>query len=358
MPKKFSSSFIFLILALGGCNSSKIVTIQFSDGSYEGEVNSKEQKNGKGFFKWNDGSYYRGDFVNDLRHGQGRFLWANGESYEGDYDEDQRTGKGYYRWPDGSNFEGEFIRGLRHGNGTFFSHDGIRYEGEWLDDLQHGHGKLFFPDGKIISGTWIKGKLIASKSPIPASSESPQLSTVINHESIVEGHKLEIPAQVDSSITLLAPLPNGGFHMENKGNSKSLSTTGKNLSSAGSEVSKSEDQPIEFSVESVSPSETSEIVSELPDENSVVPMDEDDTWEGTVQEAEIDFTTELINGLDTVKYRSSNTPFSGKMKILGADDNLLGEVNLVNGLLHGEEIFYDVNGDIVEQNIWVRGNKK
>ena len=175
MPKVLKALLIFSLLFLFGCKSAKIESIDFSDGSYEGELNSKKEKHGKGFFRWRDGSYYNGEYHRGQRHGQGRFLWANGETYDKDYVDDQRTGKGVYRWPDGSIYEGSFFKGKRHGNGTFTSSDGIRYEGEWLNDLQHGKGKLFFPNGNEVIGTWIKGELVSSNSVPPPTSPLPMI---------------------------------------------------------------------------------------------------------------------------------------------------------------------------------------
>ena len=65
------------------CQSTNYTTIDFSDGSYTGEIDSKGRKHGKGVYKWLDGSTYEGDFKKDLRHGNGLFKWSNGESYKG-----------------------------------------------------------------------------------------------------------------------------------------------------------------------------------------------------------------------------------------------------------------------------------
>ena len=65
---------------------------------------------------------------------------------------------------------------------------------------------------------------------------------------------------------------------------------------------------------------------------------DEDAWTGTVEEAEIEFITELIDGLDTVRVKKSNKPFSGTMRILNQSGSLQGSVSLKNGLLHGEEI--------------------
>ena len=80
-------------------------------------------------------------------------------------------------------------------------------------------------------------------------------------------------------------------------------------------------------------------------------------WSGTAAEAEREFMTELVNGIDTVRRRSDGIPFSGRMEILDSNGNLLGEVNLVDGRLHGEEVFYNNSGEIIEKNLWSNGRK-
>jgi len=78
-------------------------------------------------------------------------------------------------------------------------------------------------------------------------------------------------------------------------------------------------------------------------------------WTGTVSEAEDQFDTNLINGIDTVSDSKSKQPFSGKMQILNLNGNLIGEVNLLDGQLHGEEVFIDESGVITERNLWEKG---
>ena len=74
-----------------------------------------------------------------------------------------------------------------------------------------------------------------------------------------------------------------------------------------------------------------------------------------MEEAEIEFITELINGLDTVRVKKSNEPFQEPMRILNQSGSLQGSVSLENGLLHGEEIFYESDGSVSEKNIWKNG---
>ena len=78
-------------------------------------------------------------------------------------------------------------------------------------------------------------------------------------------------------------------------------------------------------------------------------------WSGTVIEAELIFNTELFNGLDTVRYRSNGLPFTGRMRILNARGQMEGEVDLLNGHLHGEEIFYRRFRKCSGEKLWSHG---
>ena len=43
------------------------------------------------------------------------------------------------------------------------------------------------------------------------------------------------------------------------------------------------------------------------------------------------------------------------MQIISENGSLLGEVNLLNGKLHGEEIILDEKGTVVERYFWDKG---
>ena len=360
MPKVLNILFSFCLFLCWGCKSAKIETIDFSDGSYEGELNSKKQKHGKGFFRWSDGSYYNGEYLRDQRHGKGRFLWSNGETYDGDYLEDQRTGRGVYRWPDGSVYEGLYFKGKRHGNGNFTASDGIRYEGEWLHDVQHGKGKLIFPNGNVVVGTWIDGKLVSSNTVPPPTSTRPTIE-------VEEILSVDIPAQ--SKSVELSP----ALSLETKSNNKSTSSS----NSSTVVLAKPDDALL---ADATPPSPPSPAVLPVPPpaptpptpQELTIPEEKDlkekinldfsknetsDAWRGTAADAEAQFTTELLNGLDTIKERDSNLPFSGKMLIVDQNGLLEGELNLLNGVLHGKEIFFDSNGKVLEENLWKNGRK-
>jgi hypothetical protein len=349
---------IFLFF-FSGCKSSQVSTLDFSDGSYEGKVNRSGQKDGYGIYRWIDGSIYEGEYQDDLRHGKGRFLWSNGESYEGDYLKDERTGKGVYDWPDGSFYEGDFLAGKRHGHGMYKSADGTIYEGEWFDDLQHGHGTLVKPDGTTIKGIWRKGTLVSKPSIRPPTSSQPQLPSVQLEEISSENLVPQSPAQPKNINEASSP-PKVISH----------SPPAKNTNHRSTPVAEAHDvletSPVSPPVEAVevdllteaeisAPEETKE--KESSQSSSASNEKEKPDWSGTAAEAEREFITELVNGIDTVRRHSDGIPFSGRMEILDSNGNPLGEVNLVDGRLHGEEVFYNSSGEIIEKNLWSNGHK-
>ena len=345
-----------LALLSWSCQSNKIVSIDFSDGTFKGEVNEHGAKNGKGTYLWLDGSSYKGAFLNDQRHGVGSFKWANGEQYVGEYLEDERTGNGSYSWPDGSSYEGSFLKGKRHGYGIFTSIDGTVYQGEWLNDQQHGEGLLIFVDGRRVQGMWKNGKLLTTPQKLPTKAQKPDLliteipQDAFDAESTKAG---EGPAPDTKNRQTKSPSSKAPKEPQNESTPSTsnlpespdtsfLELTSSPAVEEGGTTAQFEPEPIEQRDAKESP---------IGDSAS----SDEDAWTGTVEEAEIEFITELINGLDTVRVKKSNKPFSGTMRILNQSGSLQGSVSLKNGLLHGEEIFYESDGSVSERNIWKNG---
>ena len=349
-----------LLLILCSCNSSKkVTTIDFHDGSYVGEVDGKGLKHGKGTYKWLDGSFYEGDFDKDLRHGTGHFKWANGETYKGDYLQDQRTGLGIYTWPDGSFYEGSFLNGKRHGNGIFISSEGAKYEGGWFDDLRHGQGTLYDPDGRIIRGIWQNGKLLTKPMELPETTTKPDISldTAVIYPSTdvspspPNGENRAVPSDFTKESLNLTPTPA----------TESQLFESKPIETPSSEFIEKEVLTKEAPQDQVT-EDTLTIPSDIktPQEerssssNKLSDTDEKDVWTGTVDEVENMFVTKLIDGIDTILIRDSNKRYSGKMRILDASGEITGELQLQDGRMNGEELYYE-NGKLVEKNLWENG---
>ncbi len=62
--------------------ASKVYTLANGD-KYEGEVNRKGERHGKGIYIFADGDLYEGSFVNGKFHGIGELRKANGDVFLG-----------------------------------------------------------------------------------------------------------------------------------------------------------------------------------------------------------------------------------------------------------------------------------
>lgn len=58
------------------------VEMNLSDGFYIGQIDSNQQRNGKGLFKYH-GNVYFGGWKDDFFHGQGVYIFQSGEIYDG-----------------------------------------------------------------------------------------------------------------------------------------------------------------------------------------------------------------------------------------------------------------------------------
>ena len=124
-------------------------------GTYYGEVNDRNQRNGKGTFTFSDGRIYDGDWKDDkMNDVMGKYTWHNRDVYEGQFVDNMKRGRGTYNFADGRKYEGEWKDDKRNGKGTLTFPDRRKYVGEWKDDQRHGKGTFTFPDGRIYDGEW------------------------------------------------------------------------------------------------------------------------------------------------------------------------------------------------------------
>ena len=356
------SIFVILIFSFFSCSSKESIVKKFSDGVYKGEVDKKGRKDGSGIIIWNDGSSYEGEFKKDLRHGTGLFTWSNGETYEGDYLNDFRTGKGIYRWPDDAFYKGSFLRGKRHGLGTFQTSSGLIYEGEWYQDESRkitnvSHTKHLRPK------KYNQNSNIEDITPDPITDKSSVNELAIKNNSTEQDDKPPITYKTSTLSKYNDSLSSSFGISKNKPPVEESKSEESSLISAKESSDVSEDfQSPESNVvdgyEEKKPITPEPILSEKtnnkPGQQKEV-YSKPIIWTGTVSEAEEQFTTDNINGIDTVKNVQSKIPFTGKMQILNEKGTLLGEVNLLNGQLHGEEIILDESGVIVERYLWEKG---
>jgi len=346
--------FVILIFSFLSCSSKENVVKKFQDGVYKGQIDKKGRKHGEGIIIWNDGSSYEGDFQKDLRHGTGFFTWKNGESYKGDYLNDIRTGSGIYRWTDGSFYEGSFLRGKRHGFGRFQTSNGIIYEGEWHEDENREIKNISHVNRaralEIVKDereeTALSKELVPSTNNLSGSfSKQPTEKNIVRSVNIEEPFKKEEVID-DNQVSLTS---------ENKDFEKIHSPNLSNEFNSENVTEQEENAKDELIIPSV---EQTAVVDKTTPNKVDQPKQYiigTSTWTGTVSEAEEQFTTDTVYGIDIVKDINSLIPFTGKMQILNKNGSILGEVNLLNGKLHGEEIILDETGIIVERYLWNNG---
>ena len=61
-----------------------------------------------------------------------------------------------------------------------------------------------------------------------------------------------------------------------------------------------------------------------------------------------------MDGVDTIFDRNTNRAYTGKMRILDNSGKINGELELLNGRMHGEELYFE-DGKVIEKNLWGDG---
>ena len=131
----------------------KYKEINEENGIFIGQVNSKDEKNGKGAFILNEsknckigywdnnnmkgeGTEYdknwnkieEGTYNNGIINGMGMRILKDGTKYQGLFINGNIEGKGIYTFPDGSKWEGNSIKGKKEGKGILTQKDGTQIE--------------------------------------------------------------------------------------------------------------------------------------------------------------------------------------------------------------------------------------
>jgi len=106
-------------------NDSKSKSRGFG-GNYDGDLNSRGERNGYGVFIADNGNEYEGEWKNDKREGHGKAKYNTGDVYIGNW----RNCK-------------------RHGHGTMYIENGDAYEGAWNNGFKDGPGTYRWKDGEV-----------------------------------------------------------------------------------------------------------------------------------------------------------------------------------------------------------------
>ncbi len=67
---------------------------EYTNGYYEGDMDSYNDPHGSCTFYWKDGDKYKGGFVLGKRHSHGTYYFRYGERYVGNFYRDKRSGNG------------------------------------------------------------------------------------------------------------------------------------------------------------------------------------------------------------------------------------------------------------------------
>ena len=112
---------------------------------------------GKGVNKNKDGNCYIGDFVDSKREGKGKLTTAKIE-YEGEFKYGKFNGNGKIKFVKlGHEYEGEFKNNEINGSGIFKWSNGETYEGEMMNGKMNGYGKYTYSNGQIYEGNYVNG---------------------------------------------------------------------------------------------------------------------------------------------------------------------------------------------------------
>lgn len=134
--------------------------MRYADGTlYEGEF-TRDKRDCYGVCKFLNGDVYSGDFKNDFLQGTGRFDHYNGDVYEGQFKQNEKQGIGVYVSANGDVYRGQFIKSLRYGHGVLMSNSKSKviYQGEFKFDELDGVGILKYRDGSFYLGRFVKGE--------------------------------------------------------------------------------------------------------------------------------------------------------------------------------------------------------
>ena len=119
------------------------------DGVYVGQVNERNQKEGRGaLINNNTGNYYIGYWKFDKKNGKGTEYNKNDEEIiSGEYKNGLLNGNGKKTFDDGVRYEGMFYNGKPDGMGIYFFTDGSQWQGNSRKGIKDGKGTFTDSEG-------------------------------------------------------------------------------------------------------------------------------------------------------------------------------------------------------------------
>jgi hypothetical protein len=115
-------------------------------GNYDGDLNSRGERHGKGSFTADNGNKYEGDWVRDKREGHGKATYNTGDVYIGSWKNCKRHGHGTMYIENGDVYEGKWANGFKDGPGTYRWKDGEVDISMYSSDYRVGEGARWSED--------------------------------------------------------------------------------------------------------------------------------------------------------------------------------------------------------------------
>ena len=263
----------------------------------------------KGVVDFGDGRY-SGDFDKEgRRDGEGIYHWNNGDHYEGPFLKGKRHGKGVFVWANGDRYTGDYRNGKRHGYGSYNWINGSSYNGQYAFGKRHGRGTFITAEQSRYDGWW--------------------------RDDLEEGQGI-----------LTYP---DGRRVEGRWSRGELRTETTTIIAPPA--------PAERPALSTEPS----VDSSLPHEPAVVNPPttslkrQSINWSGTEKDSLSYFEPRIRGEVDAIHVKGTGEPFEGTITILLDNGSKRGQVSVVNGLLHGEEILWGEDGKVMERNRYENG---
>lgn len=120
-------------------------------------VHLKQDKNGKGIYKWKSGDKYNGNWANDQMDGTGTYTYSNGIKVKGEFKANKFI-SGAYKI---KNKNGRYTFTIEDGKATFIYailKNGVVYEGEMKDGRLDGDARIKYSNGDRYEGQIKKDK--------------------------------------------------------------------------------------------------------------------------------------------------------------------------------------------------------
>lgn len=133
--------------------------IKFENGFYLGQLNSLNQRHGRGIYIFSSSFGYYGHWSKNVKCGKGvAFAPDFKTTYEGEYKDNNQHGKGRIYISNGDVIEATLVNGIKEGKGTYYWKNGSNWEGAFKGNVMHGSGKFTNANGKAFTVEYENGK--------------------------------------------------------------------------------------------------------------------------------------------------------------------------------------------------------